>query len=53
MNSLRILKEHGMTEAALGVDTENTSGGRCGSTSAAASTVRTGGAIYRKPLGSR
>lgn len=35
VNSLRILKERGMTEAALGVDTENTSGAlrlyeRCG-----------------------
>ena len=50
LNSLRILKERGMTEAALGVDTENTSGAlrlyeRCGFRP-----VR-GGAVYRKPFG--
>ena len=50
LNSLRILKERGMTEAALGVDTENTSGAlrlyeRCGFRP-----VRSG-AIYRKAFG--
>ena len=51
LNSLRILQERGMTEAALGVDTENTSGAlrlyeRCGFRP-----VRSG-SIYRKPFGS-
>jgi len=50
LSSLRILKERGMTEAALGVDTENISGAlrlyeRCGFRPARS------GAVYRKPLG--
>ena len=50
LRSLRILKEKGMTEAALGVDTENISGAlrvyeRCGFHPAHS------GAIYRKPIG--
>jgi mycothiol synthase len=50
LRSLRILKEQGMTEAALGVDAENTSGAlrlyeRCGFRPAVS------GAIYRKPFG--
>lgn len=50
LRSLRILKEQGMTEAALGVDTENVSGAlrlyeRCGFRPA----LR--GALYRKPFG--
>ena len=49
MRSLRILKEQGMAEAALGVDTENVSGAlrlyeRCGFRPAA------GGSVYRKPF---
>ena len=49
LSSLRILEEQGMTEAALGVDTENISGAlrlfeRCGFRPARS------GAIYRKPL---
>lgn len=49
LNSLRILKEQGMTEAALGVDTQNTSGAlrlyeRCGFR------PLFGGALYRKPV---
>ena len=49
LRSLRILKEQGMTEAALNVDTENISGAlrlyeRCGF-----HPVRSG-AVYRKPL---
>ncbi len=49
MRSLRILQEQGMTEAALGVDTENTSGAlrlyeRCGFRSVLS------GALYRKPF---
>jgi mycothiol synthase len=49
LSSLRILKEQGMTEAALGVDTENVSGAlrlyeRCGFRPALS------GAIYRKPF---
>ena len=51
LNSLRILKEHGMTEAALGVDTENISGAlrlyeRCGFR------PERSGSIYRKAFGS-
>jgi ribosomal protein S18 acetylase RimI-like enzyme len=50
LSSLRILKEQGMTEAALGVDTENISGAlrlyeRCGFRPAFS------GAVYRKPFG--
>jgi ribosomal protein S18 acetylase RimI-like enzyme len=50
LNSLRILQEQGMTEAALGVDTENVSGAlrlyeRCGFRPARS------GAVYRKPFG--
>ena len=49
MRSLRILKEQGMVEAALGVDTENVSGAlrlyeRCGFRPAAS------GSVYRKPF---
>jgi GNAT superfamily N-acetyltransferase len=49
MRSLRILKARGMTEAALGVDAENTSGAlrlyeRCGYR------VANSGAVYRKPM---
>jgi GNAT superfamily N-acetyltransferase len=50
LRSLRILKEQGMTEAALGVDTENVTGAlrlyeRCGFHPALS------GAVYRKPFG--
>jgi GNAT superfamily N-acetyltransferase len=50
MRSLRILKHQGMTEAALGVDTENISGAlrlyeSCGFR------VARSGAVYRKPMG--
>jgi mycothiol synthase len=50
LRSLRILVERGMTEAALGVDTENVSGAlrlyeRCGFRPALS------GSIYRKPFG--
>jgi mycothiol synthase len=50
LRSLRILKEQGMTEAALGVDTENVSGAlrlheRCGFRPARS------GSVYRKPFG--
>jgi mycothiol synthase len=49
LRSLRILQEQGMTEAALGVDTQNISGAlrlyeRCGFRPVH------GGAVYRKPL---
>jgi ribosomal protein S18 acetylase RimI-like enzyme len=52
LNSLRILAQHGMTEAAPGVDTENTSGAlrlyqRCGFHPVRSS------AICRKPCGAR
>jgi ribosomal protein S18 acetylase RimI-like enzyme len=49
LRSLRILQEQGMTEAALGVETENISGAlrlyqRCGFRQVH------GGALYRKPF---
>jgi mycothiol synthase len=50
LRSLRILREHGMTEAALSVDTENVSGAlqlyeRCGFHPVLS------GSVYRKPFG--
>jgi GNAT superfamily N-acetyltransferase len=49
LRSLRILKEQGMTEAALGVDTENISGALRLYESCGFRPVK-GGALYRKPL---
>jgi ribosomal protein S18 acetylase RimI-like enzyme len=46
---LRLLKEQGMTEAALGVDTENISGALRLYESCGFRPVK-GGALYRKPL---
>jgi ribosomal protein S18 acetylase RimI-like enzyme len=49
LRSLRILQERGMTEAALGVDTENTSGALRLYESCGFRPTRSG-AMYRKPL---